>query len=60
MMPSREQVSISICGKTLRWLINFSFGSRSSNGVRICVRSRIRTSASVFFSRSASLSVSWT
>ena len=24
---------MSICGKTLRWLISFSFGSRSSSGV---------------------------
>ena len=46
-MPSRVQASISICGKTLRWLISFSFGNRSSSGVRICVRSRISTSASV-------------
>ena len=59
-MPSLVQVSISICGKTLRWLISFSFGNRSSSGVLICVRSRIRTSASVSFSRSASLSTSWT
>ena len=59
-MPSRVQVSISIWGKTLRWLISLSFGSRSSSGVRICVRSRISTSASVSRRRSASLSTSWT
>jgi len=57
-MPSRVQVSMSMCGKTLRWLISLSFGSRSSSGVRIFVRSRISTSASVSFSRSASASVS--
>jgi len=35
-------------------------GSRSSNGARMCVRSRIRTSTSVSLRRSASTSVSWT
>jgi hypothetical protein len=59
-MPSRVQASMSICGHTLRWLISFSLGSRSSRGARIFVRSRISTRASVSLSRSASTSTSCT
>ena len=57
-MPKRVQVSTSMWGNTLRWLISRSSGSRSRSGVRIRVRSRIRTRTSVPTSRSTIASVS--
>ena len=60
MTPRRVQASTSMCGYTLRWLISRSLGNRSSNGARICVRSRINTSISVSCRRSANVSTSWT
>ena len=59
-MPNRVQVSTSMWGNTLRWLISRSPGSRSRSGARIRVRSRIRTRTSVPASRSTSASVSCT
>ena len=51
MTPRRVHASMSMCGNTLRWLISRSAPRRSSSASRICVRSRIRTSASVSFRR---------
>src|SRR5947207_507541 len=53
MMPSRVQVSMSICGQTLRWLINRNRGKRRNNGVGILVVSRRSRSASESSSRAA-------
>ena len=56
--PNRVQASTSMCGYTLRWLINLSLGKRSSSEAWIFVRSRMRTRTSASFSRSVSASSS--
>ena len=54
-MPSRVQVSMSMCGPTLPVCeISFSFGSFSSSCRGNCVRSRISTSTSASRSRTDS------